>query len=82
MIDAVSSSLSGLNNASRRLETSAQRIASASSVTKASPSAQGGEVNLTEEVVNSKLAEVNYSANAKMIRAELDNEKKILDILA
>lgn len=40
------------------------------------------DVNIDEEIVNAKLASVQYKANASLIKAELENEKEILDILA
>ena len=84
MLDAVSSSLTGLNNATQRLVKAAANISNASAfdVTKSAAENTAAPVNVDEELVNSKLASINYTANAKVLKAELDNEKKLLDILA
>lgn len=40
------------------------------------------DVRVDEELVDAKLAGIQYTANAKMIKAQIDNEKKLLDVLA
>lgn len=69
MVDAVSSSLTGIFNATDRLAKSAEKIAS-------------GSADLAQEVVESKLAATNFEANVTVLKATLDTERKILDILA
>lgn len=39
------------------------------------------DVNVDEELVNSKLASLQYGANAKVIKAQLDNEKELFNVL-
>lgn len=86
MVDAISSSLAGLNAASSRLATASSRIANASTppkpdpVTNITPATNG--INLDEEIVNSKLADISYTANAKVIQVQLKTEKELLNILA
>ena len=77
MVDAVSSSLSGLNKATARLAKAGENIANAN------PSKEGAadKVRLDQEIVESKAAKVEYKANAKVLKAQLENEKQILDIL-
>lgn len=86
MLSGISSSLNGLYDATTRLASSAQKIAngnptSASTDTKTNINA-AANVNLDEEIVNAKFSEVLYGANAKVLKAQLDTEKKLLDILA
>lgn len=73
MVDAVSSSLAGLYNATARVAKAAENIANASS---------GGNVDIAKEVVDTQIASVTYAANIQMLKAEFENEKKLLDILA
>lgn len=85
MVDAISSSLNGLYHATQRLSKVASNIAKSNVSDTAGGS--GGNinhipVNLDEELVNSKLSEIGYSANAKVIKAQLDTQKELLDILA
>ncbi len=74
MIDGVSSSLNGLNNATQRLAKSARNIATASQ--------EGSDVNVAKELAGSKQASTLHTANAKALKAQLDAEKKLMDILA
>ena len=86
MVDAISSSVAGLNAASSRLATASSRIANASTppkpnpVTGITPSSNG--INLTDEIINSKFAELSYTASAKVIQVQLKTEKELLNILA
>ncbi len=86
MVDGISSSLAGLNAASSRLATASSRIANASTppkpdpVTNITPANNG--INLDEEIVNAKLADISYTANAKVIQVQLKTEKELLNILA
>jgi flagellar hook-associated protein FlgK len=86
LVDAVSSSLAGLNAASTRLATASNRIANASTppkpdeVTGITPSSNG--ISIDEEIVNAKLADISYTANAKVIQVQLKTEKELLNILA
>ncbi|NDE90884.1 MAG: hypothetical protein EB059_07075 [Alphaproteobacteria bacterium] len=85
MVDAISSSLQGLNNAAQRLSNSAQRIAQAGTSAYKAADAQTkppADINLTQELVESKLAEVSYTANATIIKAQLKTDKDLLNILA
>lgn len=85
MVDAISSSLAGLNAASSRLATAADRISKAGLTTNTTVSQQTkppADINLDEEIVNSKLADISYTANAKVIQAQLKTEKELLNILA
>ncbi len=86
MVDAISSSLAGLNAASSRLATASSRIANAFTppkpdpVTGITPSSNG--IYLDEEIINSKLADISYTASAKVIQVQLKTEKELLNILA
>lgn len=84
MIDAISTSIAGLNAASSRLATSADRIANAGIQPKTTPpqTKPPADINLDEEIVNSKLADISYTANAKVIQVQLKTEKELLNILA
>ncbi len=74
MVDAVSSSLTGLYNASARVAQASENIANAS--------VAGSNVDVAKEVVDQQIASVNYAANIQMLKAEFENQKKLLDILA
>ncbi len=86
MVDAVASSLAGLHAVSSRMAMASSRIANASTpaqpdpVTGMVPSSNG--ISLDEEVVNVKLAELSYTANARVIQVKLNIEKELIDILA
>ncbi len=84
MVDAIRTSLAGLNAASTRLATSADRIAKAGIQTNTvQPQTKPpADINLDEEIVNSKLADISYTANAKVIQVQLKTEKELLNILA
>jgi hypothetical protein len=64
----IPTALAGLNRASDRAERAASRIA-------------GGEID-GKDIVELKLAEVAFKANAKVIRTATDLEQRLLDILA
>ncbi|MBY0428652.1 MAG: hypothetical protein K2Q32_05485 [Alphaproteobacteria bacterium] len=86
MVDAISSSLAGLNAASSRLATASSRIANASTPPKADPvtgiTPSSNGIDISEEVINSKLADISYTASAKVIQVQLKTEKELLNILA
>jgi flagellar basal-body rod protein FlgC len=132
MIDAVSTALSGLNSATKRIAVAGENIAKAnvegrypqgkgektdaylpkevidrSLVTGGvlpevierkdgyraaynpdSPKANSDgvtavpDISIDEQLINSKLAEVQYTANAAVIKSSLDTERHLLDILA
>lgn len=86
MVDGIGSSLSGLNAASSRLATASSRIANASTPPKADPvtgiTPASNGIDITEEVINAKLADISYTANAKVIQVQLKTEKELLNILA
>lgn len=84
MVDAISSSLAGLNAASSRLATAADRISKAGlNTTTTTPQTKPpADINLAEEIVNSKLADISYTANAKVLQVQLKTEKELLNILA
>lgn len=72
MIDAISSALSGLTTASTKVAQSAERIANMTTP------GVGDTVDLSEEAVNMKLAEVAYKANLKTIQVAEDMTKELL----
>lgn len=73
MVDGISSSLLGLRDATQRFSTASRNIAN----TSAQPA-----TDLNKEVVETKIASVQYEANAKVLKSQLDLEKRLLDILA
>ena len=73
MVDGISSSLAGLQNATQRISNSARNIANAST---------GSGGNLDGDIVEAKLASIQYEANVKTLKVQLDTEKSLLDILA
>jgi flagellar hook-associated protein FlgK len=73
IMSGISSSLAGMDSAITRLSRSAQNISQASV-------ADSG-VNLDKEIVDSKLSSVAFEANAKVLKSQLDMEKRLLDIL-
>lgn len=72
MLDAVSTSLSGINYATDRLGQAGATIAASSK--------DGGAVD--EALIDAAQAKTDYAANAKVLKAQLDNEKRLLDVLA
>lgn len=71
MADGISLSLNGVANAVSRITTAATNIAQ--------PAA---DANLAKNLLDANVAGVDYTANIKVLKAQLDDEKKILDILA
>jgi flagellar basal body rod protein FlgB len=84
VVDSVSTSLIGLNSAAQRLSTASSRIANASTPSPSAPTQTNNinNIRLDEEIINSKLADISYTANAKVIKVQLKAEKELLDILA
>ena len=84
MVGGVSTSLIGLKDAATRLSTASSRIANASTPasTAAAQTNNINDIKLDEEIINSKLADIAYTANAKVIKVQLKAEKELLDILA
>ncbi|MBI3420030.1 MAG: hypothetical protein HY053_07865 [Proteobacteria bacterium] len=74
MVDGIGASLNGLRDASARIQDSARNIARAST-------AENPPVNMDKEVVDTLVSSVMYKANAKVLKAQLDNEKSLLDVL-
>jgi hypothetical protein len=70
MVDGVSSSQAGLAKAAQRAQVAAERIA------------KSRDADIAEESVKVKEAATEYRANAKALKAQLDTEKRALDILA
>lgn len=69
MIGALSNALGGLFNAGKRAEGAANAIANAST--------PGYSVDLAQEAVNLKIAEIEYKANARVIAAADDMAKEL-----
>lgn len=74
MVDGIGASLNGLRDASARIQDSARNIARAST-------AENPPVNMDKEVVDTLVSSVMYKANAKVLKAQMDNEKSLLDVL-
>jgi flagellar hook protein FlgE len=71
MLDTNFSALSGLSNASRRLQNSANNIANIS---------KGSNVNVTEETVNQIVSKMTIQANVNVIKTNYETLGTILDI--
>lgn len=69
MINALSNSLSGMMNATKKLDTAAQNIANATN--------EGSQVNVDEEIINTIVAKNDFEANA-VILARTSQMQKIL----
>lgn len=69
MIGAISNALGGLFTASKRAEGAANAIANAST--------PGYAVDLAEEAVNLKIAEIGYKANVRVIEVAEDMAKEL-----
>lgn len=65
---ALSSALTGLNRATQKVNTAAENIAS-------------GEVK-ADDIVDLKIGETAFKANAAVVRTAADMDKRLLDILA
>lgn len=74
MVDAISSALQGLNAASNKVAQSAERIANVTNPE------YGDTVELSEEAVNLKIAEVAYRANLATIRTSQELSKELLSL--
>ena len=74
MINGINAALNGLNLASQKVGQAANNIANSTT-----PSI-GENVNLTEETVNLKIAELAFKANAATLRTELELSKELLKI--
>jgi len=68
MIDAITSALSGLNNASQRIEKGAANIASSEN-----------EGRVIEDIVDIKQAEISYKANIEVLKVTQDLTKELLE---
>ena len=71
MLDTNFSALSGLSNASRRLQNSANNIANIS---------KGSNVDVTEEIVDQKASKAGRQANVNVIKTNDETLGTILDI--
>ena len=67
MMDAINTALGGMQNASRKVSIAAENIAD--------PAKQD---NLVEDIVDIKIAENSYKANAAVIRATSDMQDDLL----
>jgi len=65
---ALSSALSGLNRATQKVNTAAENIAA-------------GEVK-AEDIVELKIGDASFKANAAVVRTAADMDKRLLDIFA
>jgi flagellar basal body rod protein FlgC len=68
MIDAITSALSGLQNASARVEKGAANIASG-----------GSPDRVIEDIVDIKQAEVSYKANIQTMKVAQDLTRELID---
>jgi len=68
MIDAITSALSGLNNASQRIERGAANIASG-----------GSQERIIEDIVDIKQAEISYKANIEVLKVSQDLAKELIE---
>jgi flagellar hook protein FlgE len=71
MLDTNFSALSGLSNASRRLQNSANNIANIS---------KGSSVDVTEEIVDQIVSKASIQANVNVIKTNDETLGTILDI--
>ncbi len=93
MIGAISTALSGLVTASKQVERSAENIANVSTavsnpavttdttLTNGDAVITGSDVNLIEEAVNLKTAELAYKANIKVLEAAQDLSDELINAL-
>ncbi len=68
MIDAITSALSGLNNASQRVERGAANIASGENADR-----------IIEDIVDIKQAEISYKANIEVLKVTQDLTKELIE---
>lgn len=74
MVSAINTSLIGLDNASRKIAESSEKIS------KFGTDIEGGDqVDLSEEAVNLISAEVEYKANLKAIEAQNELTEELLN---
>lgn len=71
MINALSSIISGISNASRQVAQSAEKIAVAGTEA-------GKDVDITEEAVKIKISEAAYKANVAMLKVQDDMMDELL----
>jgi len=74
MVSAINSALSGLHTAGKKLEVSAQKIAS-------SPTQKVPQVDVEKELVNQNTAATEYKANLNTIKVANEMQKSLLDII-
>ncbi len=77
MADGISTSLGGLQDAAKRAQQAAQNIARQNT-----DRAAKADRDAAQNLVDLKQSQLDYEANAKALRAQQDNEKRLLDILA
>lgn len=77
MIGAISTALSGMTAASRKVDEAATSIANAG--IDGTPPAENGYI---DEIVSIKTAETAFKANAAVIRTSDEMQDRLLDILA
>jgi len=68
MIDAITSALQGLNNASQRVERGAANIASGEQ-----------QDRVIEDIVDIKQAEISYKANIEVLKVTQDLTKELIE---
>ena len=76
MVDAISTAITGLNNASQRVNESARNIVRAG--TNLDPV---DSINISQEAINLQIAETEFKANAAVIRTENELSDELLSIL-
>lgn len=69
MINAITSALTGLNNATRQVEQSAQSIAEGSS----------SSTQAIEDIIDIKVAQTSYEANLSVIKTTNDMTQELLN---
>ena len=75
MIDAIGIALSGLQNATQKVNNASENIANLTT-----PRDEGVIINLSEEAVNLILAETEFKANLATIRTAEELSDELLDI--
>lgn len=75
MVDAISTALSGLQNATNRVNSAANNIANIST-----PRDDGVTVDLSTEAINLLLAETEFKANLATIKTAEDLSDELLSI--
>ena len=72
MVDAITSALSGLNAATKKVEQSAQSIAE-------SPSQGASSTRLIEDIIDIKVAQTSYEANLAVLKTANELTQELLN---